>query len=563
MIDVACDPLNAYRDSLRERFAELTRQKFRDLLGKSGLDTRANRKLVSDVRALEGRISEESKKYAYFLIPCLLFFAGGVGCAVYAYCAKLQSGALAGAVIGCMALLIFGVVAAVKAFELYGLIGKLKKQKAKKIDEAYRQMSPLNTLYTWDIPVRLIEKAFPDIKFDPYVTDERLADLTRFFGWDDSFNAGKSVLFAQSGLVNANPFIFGEFMQTSWGEKTYVGRKTITWLESTVGPDGKSRTVSRIQTLSASVTKPCPVYTKEKILIYGNSAAPNLNFSRCPSGLANAEDGFFTNLKKRNVLRDLQKYSENLDDDSNFTLMANHEFETLFHAKDRDNEVEFRLLFTSLAQEQMLNLMKDDCIGYGDDFSFIKRGKINVLCSKHLSDTPLTTDPSIFHDWDFDNAHLKFRNINEDYFKNIYFSLAPLLAIPLYQQTGTYKDCGLDGAPGASSFWEHEAIANHYGDEYFKHPSCITKNILKTKLVSRHGNYAKICVTASGFKGEKHVDYETVLGRDGRYHKVPVEWIEYLPVERNTYMLIGENAERSDCYGMQHSVCRRNIYAYI
>ena len=262
-------------------------------------------------------------------------------------------------------------------------------------------------------------------------------------------------------------------------------------------------------------------------------------------------------------MKDLQEYSENLDDDSNYTLMANHEFETLFNARNRDNEVEFRLLFTSLAQEQILKLMKDDRIGYGDDFTFIKREKINLLRSRHLSDFSLSTDPKIFHDWNFDRAHLNFLNINENYFKNLYFSLAPLLSIPLYQQTRTREDIYKNAISEQSSFWEHEAIANYYGNEYFQHQDCVTENILKTEFVSRQGDIAKIRVIANGFGSRERIDYQMVWGGDGELHKVPIKWTEYFPVKKESYIYLSENPKYPPCNKPPNSIFRRNIYAYI
>ncbi len=160
--------------------------------------------------------------------------------------------------------------------------------------------------------------------------------------------------------------------------------------------------------MTASATKPIPVYQNGKILIYSNDAAPNLNFSRNPSKFSN-NDGLFNSIRKRIELHRLKKFSQNLDDDSQYTLMSNHEFETLFHAKDRDNEVEFRLLFTALAQTQILKIMKDQNFGYGDDFSFKKRGKINLISAKHLDDAPIDTNPKRFQDFDFHRAKRKFR----------------------------------------------------------------------------------------------------------------------------------------------------------
>lgn len=53
--------------------------------------------------------------------------------------------------------------------------------------------------------------------------------------------------------------------------------------------------------------------------------------------------------------------------------MGDAEFDVLWGATDRDHEVEFRLLFTPLAKKQLLDLMKDKEIAYGDNFNFFKR----------------------------------------------------------------------------------------------------------------------------------------------------------------------------------------------
>ncbi len=563
MIEDVYEPLKEYRDSFREKFAEFAREKFRELCEKSGVDIEANRKLVAEIKDLESEESAESRKYTLFLTLCILCFVSVFCCGIYAYNQSAQSSEQIISILLGVSLFAFGVITAMKCSELRKLIDNLKLQIKRKIENAYEQMRPLNELYTWDIPVKLIEQTVPRLAFDPYFTLERLVDLKRLFGWDDSFNEDKSILFAQSGVINGNPFVFGEFLEMSWGEKTYTGYKTISWRVRERDANGKWCTVTKTQTLSASVVKPIPEYSKDKILIYGNDAAPNLSFSRAPSSLSNAGDGFFANFKKRRVLKELQKFSENLDDDSDYTLMANHEFETLFYAKNRDNEVEFRLLFTALAQEQMLQLMKDDQIGYGDDFSFAKCGKINALRSEHLSAFSLSTDPQNFYDWDFDRAHLNFKNFNENYFKNLYFSLAPLLSIPLYQQTRTYEDIYKDVISTPSSFWEHEAIANYYGDEYFRHSSCVTQNILKTEVVSEDGEFTKIRVTANGFRGVTRHEHIPVWGGDGRSHNVTVEWIEYLPVEKNSYMYVSESPELSEDFLRASPILRRSVYAHL
>lgn len=249
-------------------------------------------------------------------------------------------------------------------------------------------------------------------------------------------------------------------------------------------------------------------------------------------------------MRLKRATRKLEKFSRNLDDDSQYTMMGNKEFETLFNTRDRDHEVQFRLLFTALAQRQLVALMKDKKVGYGDDFSFFKSCKINMIQARHLSEFPIDTNPERFYDYDVRRAERTFRSFNEQYFKSAYFAMAPLLSIPLYQQTRTPENIWKDVGITPSSFWEHESLVNWCGTEKFKADECITESILKTKVVGATDKGRAVDVTAYGYRGEERVDYVRVHGGDGRWHDVPVEWTEYLPVSRTTRVLV------RDCRGV-------------
>ncbi len=569
MIEDVYEPLARYRDEFRQKFAKLAREKFKELTDRSGIDVRANRALVAEIRHLQRQAdSAGTKKTCY---GCLM--AVGFVCAALALIGMLAMNgpdkqAQGVCVLGIVAGLALGIVMIPLFNAVAELLANLQLRISKKTGIAWEQMEPLNRLYTWDVTVKLIESTVPRLEFDPYFTAGRLATLHGQYGWDDSFNDGKSIIFAQSGVINGNPFVFGHYLDMEWGEKTYEGTKEISWTEWEEDANGKERPVRRHETLHAHVTKPIPVYNEHKILVYGNDAAPNLSFSRQPSGLTE-EGGLLGSLRKKWRLSRLKAYSRNLDDDSNFTLMSNHEFETWFHAKDRDHEVEFRLLFTPVAQTQMLNLMKDTTVGYGDDFAFLKQKKINLLSSKHLDEATIDTDPARFRNWDYDAAAAYFSSFNERYFKDAYFSLAPLLAIPLYQQMRTHEDIWKDVlGRRTSSFWEHEAVANYHGESKFGHPSCITRSILKTRVINREEGESTIAVTAYGYRGEERVDYEEVYGGDGKWHDVPVPWTEYLPVQRTSNMCICENGTPSDIFRQRAvasgaSAYRRSILSFL
>ena len=221
-------------------------------------------------------------------------------------------------------------------------------------------------------------------------------------------------------------------------------------------------------------------------------------------------------------------------------MMSNHDFEVLFHADDRNDEVEFRLLFTPLAQTQMLKLLEDTQIGYGDDFTFLKQHKINAVFPEHLQGFSLDTNPKQFHDSDLEHARQNFQQRMEQFFKVTYFSLAPLLAIPLYQQIRTHENIYRDVLAKRSCFWEHESLANYCGEAKFAHYQCVTRNILKTRVAEESQGTTSLAVTAHGYRTVKHVEYVSKWGGDGRRHQVPVEWLEYLPVERTSELLIAE-----------------------
>lgn len=543
MEDIVYDPLERYKSEYRDRFLQNAQDAFEDLSDKANIDKEANRQICGEIAQLsesKATLSSSHSRYSLLRIVCwtavaVLVFLGAISdppsrTPLY--------------FVPALAVIVFNfAVLNRKIRKLKEEIDSLEENIRQKKAEAFRQMEPLNALFDWDIPARLIEKTVPKLHFDRFFTQSRIDELVKDFGYDGSLNENASVLFSQSGEINGNPFVIADLKTFEMGEKTYTGHKTIHWTETVTGFDGKRHRVFRSQTLSASVTKPCPAYGKLAFVLYGNDAAPNLTFTRKPSGLT--EDGFFQNYRRKQKLRELQKFSRNLQDESQYTLMGNREFETLFETKDRNDEVEYRLLFTALAQRQMLSLLKEKINAYGDDFSFFKAKKVNVIVPGHLNDFNLDTNPNRFAEYSYKESRHKFIRINQEYFRAVYFSMAPLLCIPLYQQIRTQREI-YGNILQRSSFWEWESIANFYGEEKFRHPKCATDCILKTEARSLGASESTIRVTAHGYSGTPRIDYVPVLGGDGRTHNVPVKWIEYDPVSRTREISIQERTDRSD-----------------
>lgn len=79
-------------------------------------------------------------------------------------------------------------------------------------------------------------------------------------------------------------------------------------------------------------------------------------------------------------------------------------------------------------------MLKDRQVGYVDDFDFYKNKMINIIIPDHMQELNLDMNPAQYRHFDYEKAKKEFQEINAEYFKAIYFSLAPLLCVPMYQQ---------------------------------------------------------------------------------------------------------------------------------
>ena len=435
-------PVKMYADRFKAEHERNTSEAFEALVRQSGVDEEANAALVAKIReeqkeleALRGTLGRW-KFLRGFLI--LLAIIGGVGGTFYILpffwkdcpldCGISHLWGIVCIVVMVLSLvLIFaGVNARIKKFEE---IVKAKQDALdQKIREAWEQMAPLNQLFQWDTLAGIVMKTIPIVAIDKYFSQRRMDQLCRYFRWIPGSTDTNSILCCQSGSINGNPWILAETLYQNWGTKTYYGSLEITWQEQVSYTDSNGRTryrwETRHQTLTASVEKPLPLYGKEKFLVYGNEAAPDLVFSRGPTDLSSLGTGFFDSRKMKSAIEALWKKTRDLSND--FMIMDNEAFDACFNAVNRNHEQQFRLLFTPLAQQEMLTLLQDKEQGYGDDFTFKKEHMINILFSKHLNESDISGAPTQF--WNYELAEIRkvFNACSNDFFHMFYFTLAPL-----------------------------------------------------------------------------------------------------------------------------------------
>ena len=548
-------PVKLYRDRYKAEHARNTQEAFKELVRRSGVDTKANAGLAADIRKRKKEvesISSRLRKWRFLrtlLIFLMILCAGAVVLFVFQICGSplIDRRLPDAAGIGCavfLLLLLWLVLSPLKRkIALYkAQIDEKQKILDEKIRQAWDQMAPLNSLFRWDTITSIVMKSLPILRIDKYFTNARMENLRRHFHWAPPDGDTHSILCCQSGTMNGNPWLLAEDFHQFWGTETYSGSITISWRTQVTytDSDGKTRTrwETRYQTLTATVEKPKPFYTKEKFLVYGNEAAPELNFSREPNSLSDRK-GFFSRGRLRSAIRSLEKKSRDLDDP--FTIMDNREFDACFHAVDRDNELQFRVLFSPLAQQEMLNLLRDREQGYGDDFRFCKRKMINTISSDHLSAFDFSGSPDRFRHYDFAEIRKIFQDYSCDFFRTFYFTLAPLLCIPLYQEYRNYQDIynGIIDSGDASDF-EYESFANAMDENHFRPADAVTPCILKTRTVGRENSAVRLSVSAYAFRGVPRVEHISKYGGDGRLHDIPVHWTEYLPVYRETPMAVCE-----------------------
>lgn len=550
MVEDIYDPLDEYVNTFAPRFRQVAKDTFAQLSKEAGVDINANRQTCKQLYKAQGDLKSVKSKLCWTIFLCVVMWGGAIGggIAIYNMYDSFEPWEIVLIAIGiatAVLLLFWKIQPLIKRLksERNGLIEKTTKLEK----EAWQQMAPLNRLYDWDILTHMMTQTVPKLEFDSYFTTQRLADLQEVYGWDGTFNQERSVIYSHSGLINGNPFVLCRTRKMEMGTKTYYGHKTIYWTTRERGSDGKMHTVRHSETLTASVTAPYPGYYEKTRLIYGNTAAPDLKFYRKQSGLANCEGS----LSYRWQRRKLRKKSRDLTN-NDFAMMTNEEFEVAFDTSNRNSNQQYALLFTPLAQANMLKLLKDNSASYGDDFDFEKNCMINTILPDHIQSIDLDMNPHQYQNFDYDKAEKDFYDINAQYFRAIYFCFAPLLCVPMYQQIRSQENIYGRDMQRHSAFWEHEALANFWGQDHFKHPQCVTDCILKTKKEQTSGDSSSVTVYAYGYRVEQRISYITKWGGDGRTHKVPVYWDEYLPVTGKRRMDIAEDNHYDDAKANQH-----------
>lgn len=543
------EPLKEY-SKYQKQFDDSVDKTFEDLVKKSNIDVEKNRNTVKMYDEADVEYKKEKKKlhtlrgWRSFLI--FLTILGGIaavigGLMIYG-AITTDSSILAGiltTVIGpfvmIVSILTITLVLNKKIKALKEVVKVLKQNADLILEEAWKQMAPLNKLFNSDITNNLVNELDTVVQVDRYYSVLHEVYLHKYYKFPYFSNDNSSTINMVVGTITGNPFVISRELEVEMGMKTYEGSLVVTWTETRRDSQGKTYTVTHSQTLIATVTKPCPFYDTETFLVYCNESAPDLNFSRKPQAHGK-DDKQIERMVKRGEKK-LAKIAE--DDmkhgDGSFVAMSDTEFDVLFGAFDRDNENQFRLLFTPLAQRNIIDLVKDS--PYGDDFYFAKQGKLNTIYSHHGDTWDMLAGRNI-SSYSVDLAKQIFTNYNCNFFKNMYFMLAPLLSIPLYQQFKP-NDMDIDLSSETNiAAREAEMIVNILPDNYIGAKGSATRVIPKVKFISSIGEVDCIMIYAYSYSITTRTDFVPRVAGNGRMYSVPVNWDEYNPLMKTTEALI-------------------------
>ena len=536
MESVIYNPLEEYESKYRDLHLRNAEQFFENLVQQSGIDIEQNRETVRVYTEYKENIAEQTKK-----VNKLRFWR----------------------VIMCITILLIPVVikkTTPKIKELRAQIDEADQRAAELLEEAKCQMLPLNTLFKEGDSIVLVEKTIPMISFDKHFSVEQEMDMKINYDFREDNNKQQSAVEVLAGRYNDNPFLFENKLVHKMGMETYHGYKTIHWTETYRDSDGKMKTRSRSEQLHATVRKPKPFYKNQIVLNYCAQGGPDLTFSRDASHLEKKSEQAIERFVDRGEKRLDRKNDQAIKRNDDFMSMSNTDFEVMFDALDRSDEVQFRTLFTPLAQTNMIDLIRSK-VGYGDDFNFKKVKRTNRVISEHSQERDLYLLPENYVSYSYDIIKENFIGKNQEFFRAVYFDFAPLWAIPIYQERPVHSLKPIPDYSQVYSLKECEVLANAVEYQFAAHPNTKSQVIMKPSFIRSNDNIDEICITTYSYDVRKRTDVVSVYGGDGRYHDVSVTWNEYLPLEasKNFGVSTEEIAADKKIIGRHNGLCIFNI----
>lgn len=549
------NPIKNYQDIYKSDLHKKATEYFDKEVEKTDFNFEKDRtleKAINHEKSVNAKLTSRKKGLKAGMILFFVLAAFLAICAVIAYFINKESAKYAyngGTKISTATILfiVFSVICFILAIAPFVvLFHKTKKQLQssdnllkKLLAEARENLTPILNIFKHGATQQIINETIPEIEIYKYFSTKNQYDFAsrspEMFDYIDNLEV--SCLDVINGTINKFPFVISKLRRHKMGTKTYTGHLTITYTVTTTDANGNRVTTVRTQVLTATVTKPCPYYSNHVTMYYANDAAPNLSFKRERNYVHQLNSDQVNKLIKKKTKEFEKLTTAATKKGKNFTMLGNNKFEALWNCANRDNEMEYRLMFTPLAQRSMTDVLLDNKVFYGDSFDFTKSKKINAIQSDALDRLEFTfNDLNISEAYSFNMLKTEFLRYNDQFFKALYSGLVPALSIPLYLKQRPI-DVIFDNKDNELNLsqWQHEALVNESPRKAraFINPKNLdTVAMYKTFSIGKDDKSDDVGVYAWGYKIIPQIDYVPVYGNDGHTHMVPVHWDLYEPVDR-------------------------------
>lgn len=557
--DIILDPLKEYNFNYKTDYAENAEDYFDELVEKSGVDEEENAQLVKAYKDKKAISDEKEKRMkgmkglkVFLIILSILLIIAGIVFLVLGFNSspkRIWMFVVAG----------ISLILAIVVFIIIPLsVNKELKRRTKEYEEAFKittnalnecweNMAPLNNLFRYNMGADITKKTAAAFEIDQIFDLKKYELLHDKYGMKDFIDPNSSVYDVLSGTLGHSPFLLARTYNMKLFPKTYTGSTTYSWTTT----DSEGHSTTHTDTLYAEVVRPAPRYWFYTSMYYGNEFAPNLHFVRMCKDVDEMDERQTEKYVAKKAKQLRKQEMKSTKKGGTFSMMGDEKFEALFEATDRDNEVEFRMMFTPLARKNMVSLLIDDD-NYGDDFHFVKDGMLNKISSTHSQSFDYFARPSYFYDYDYKACREKFLKYENEYFKGIYFDLAPVIAIPDYQEyePDEWIFRGVYNKLRNVTPEETESLVNELDHKLFVNDDCSTNVILKTSFTKKNKDIDEVVVEAHYFNAVHRTEYFSKMGRDGHTHTIAVNYIDYLPRTKRTPFAI-MNFETDENYVKQ------------
>lgn len=357
---------------------------------------------------------------------------------------------------------------------------------------------------------QIIEPLWKDIKIDIYHDEEA---YETWIPWlDKIFPKDACLTTLLSGKIFNNPFIIYNFKDQLWGTHVYTGSVPITY---TVHINGKAET--RTEFAVATEALPEPYWNRETRLSYHFDKAEKLCFTN------NISKSEFKKWNKKNQLP-----------------LENNDFNKVFPTI-RNDETQFRVLFTPLAQENYVKLLKQH------DFVIVKDEQITTIQLPNNDNPYLDVTPNEAFNYNVQTWANNYADWVTKLIKDIGLLTLPIANIPLYTQfkTNVVKDTEQDVA----SYFQVQDNLSHLFDILDKWQDFDTDVVfhpISTKTTKiKSTEFSLTTVKCDYFYPLHKVITKIGVAPSGRTAIVPINVIEYLPKHRNIVVCQSTNLKCS------------------